>query len=144
MPHISQKKMRDQDFDKIYDQLISFFDTAGKNRKSNVLFREFMTDTEKVMFAKRMAILCLIDDGVSEHYISYILSVSPSTISRIYLRYEQGKFPYISNIIRKNKQNIWDVLEEIVRSSAERYVGPKKWLWLHEIERKYKRKILKN
>ena len=144
MPHISQKKMRDQDFDKIYDQLVSFFDTAGNNRKSDVLFREFMTDTEKVMLAKRMAILCLIDDGVSEHYISYILSVSPSTISRIYLRYEQGKFPYISNIIRKNKQNIWDVLEEIVRSSAERYVGPKKWLWLHEIERKYKRKILKN
>ena len=144
MPHISQKKMNDKDFNKIYDPLISFFDTAGNQRKSDILFREFLTNTEKIMLAKRLAILCLIDDSVSEHYISYILNVSPSTISRISLSYEHGKYPYISNIIKKNKQNIWDVLEGIVRSSVEGYVGPKRWSWLDEIERKYKRKILKS
>ena len=144
MPHISQKKMSDKDFNKIYDQLVSFFDTAGNQRKSDILFREFITNTEKIMLAKRLAILCLIDDSVSEHYISCILSVSPSTISRISLSYEQGKFPYISNIIRKNKQSIWDVLEGAVQSSMEGYVGPKRWSWLEEIERKYKRKILKS
>ena len=144
MPHISQKKMNDKDFNKIYDQLVSFFDTAGNQRKSDILFREFLTDTEKIMLAKRLAVLCLIDDSVSEHYISYILSVSPSTVSRISLSYEQGKFQYISNIIRKNKQNIWDVLEGAVRSSMEGYVGPKRWAWLEEIDRKYKRKILKS
>ena len=144
MPHISQKRMDDKDFDKIYDQLISFFDTAGNKRKSDLLFREFLTDTEKIMFAKRLSILCLIDDGVSEHYISNILNVSPSTVNRILLKYEIGKFPYISGIIKKNKQKIWDCLEEIVRSSTERYIGRKRWIWLDEIERKYKRKILKD
>ena len=144
MPHISKKRMDDKDFNKIYDQLISFFDTAGSKRKSDLLFKEFLTDTEKIMFAKRLSILCLIDDSISEHYISNILGVSPSTVSRILLKYEIGKFPYISNIIKKNKQKIWDCLEEIVSSSAESYVGRKKWAWLNEIERKYKRKILKD
>ena len=144
MPHISQKKINDKDFSKIYDQLISFFDTAGSQRRSDILLREFLTETEKIMFAKRLSALCLIDDSVSEHYISYILGVSPSTVSRITLSYEQGRFPYISNIIAKNKQSIWDVLEGAVRSSMESYSGPKRWKWLEEIERKYKRKILKD
>lgn len=144
MPHISKNKLSKNDFEKIYDQMIVVFDTAGNKRKSDSLLRELLTPTEKVMFAKRLAILCMIDDKISEHYISYILSVSPSTVSRISLQYEQNLYPYISEIIRKNKQTIWDSLEKTIRESSLRYTGRKRWAWLNELERKYNRKIMKD
>ena len=144
MPHISQQKMEDKDFNKIYDQLLTFFDTAGNNRKSDVLFSEFFTKTEKIMFAKRLAILCLVDDHISEHYISYILKVSPSTINRIRLNYEIGKYPYLTKLIKKNKETVWAVLGGIIRSSGEKYIGKKRWEWLNDLDRKYDKKLLKS
>ena len=80
MPHVSNKKLSDADFKKIYDQFISIVDTAGASRKGDLFLKEFLTYTEKIMFAKRIAILFMLDEGVSKHHISQVLSVSPSTV----------------------------------------------------------------
>lgn len=144
MTHISKKKLSEKDFEKIYTQLVSIFDTAGNARKSNVLLKEFITEAEKIMFAKRFAILCMLEEGVSKHFISEVLKVSPSTVDRISLRYESGKFIYIKNILHKNKKTIWDTLESIITGGLPPRVGKGRWQWLNEIERKQNRKIFRN
>ena len=144
MPHISTKKISDEHFKKIYQQLISLFDTAGTKRKSDLLLGEILTDTEKIMLAKRLSIVYLLDEGVSTHNISDTLSVSPSTVSRISLNYENNKYKYIKNILAKNKQAIWESLEEVIRIGAERYAGKGRWNWLNEAERRYDHKIFKD
>ena len=142
MPHISNKKLEEIYFKKIYDQLISIFDTAGTYRKSDILLKEFLTETEKIMLAKRLAIICLLNEGVSKPYISQILLISPSTVDRISLTYEIGMYPYIMNLIKKNSRTIWRIFEEMVSHEVLKQ-GKKKFKWLEEIERKYNRKIFK-
>lgn len=144
MPHVSNKKLDSKSLDKIYSQLVSVFDTAGRKYDSNILLKEFLTETEKIMFAKRLAILSMIDEGISKHYISEILLVSSSTVDRISLKYEQGKYPYLSKIIRKNKETIWQILQGIIENSLARKYGKRRWAWLDEIDKKYNRKILKS
>ena len=144
MPHVSNKKIDDKYFNEIYDQLISIFDTAGSGRRSDVFLKEFLTETEKVMFAKRLAVLFMLSEGVSKHFISEILLVSPSTVDRISLQFEQDKYPYLSLIIEKNQEDIWDSIENIITAGLPKKIGKGRWQWLEEIERKQKRKIFKN
>ena len=144
MPHVSTRKIPDEHFEKIYTQFVSIIDTSGTKRKSDLLLKEFLTHSEKIMLAKRLAILWMLEEGISTHNISDTLCVSPSTVARISLRYEQGKYPYISNILKKNKQTLWESLEEIIRLSSQRYTGSRRWDWLNETERKYNQKILKD
>ena len=143
MPHISSKELDGQYFKNIYNQLISVFDTAGTKRKSDALLGELLTDTEKIMFAKRLAAVCMLYEGVSKSYISEILFLSPSTIDRISLRYESESYPYISNILKNNAKTIWNVLEEMVYNGISKKLGKKRLTWLDEIERKYNRKVFK-
>ena len=143
MTHVSKRKIREEDFKKIYDHLISIFDTAGSSRKSDVLLKEFMTHAEKIMFAKRFAILCMLEEGVSKHFIGDVLKVSPSTVNHMSLKYENGKFSYIKKVLLKNKKTIWEVLETIITASLPQKFGRGRWQWLNEIERKQNRKIFK-
>ena len=143
MPHISNKKLDDKYFEKIYNQLISVFDTAGTTRKSDIFLKEFLTETEKIMFAKRLAIICLLYEGVSRPYISQILLISPSTVDRVSLNYENGRYPYVSNILKKDNRTVWQIFEEMISNQVLEKVGKRRMKWLDEIERKYNRKILK-
>ncbi len=144
MPHISNKKLKDEDFKKIYDRLISLFDTAGANRRSDALLMEFLTETEKIMFAKRLAALALLSEGVSRPYISYILFLSPSTVDRIAIKHEVGLYPYTSNILGKNKKVIYETLENLISESLSKRAGKKRLAWIDEIERRHKRKLLRD
>ena len=143
MTHISKQKLKEEDFKKIYDQLISMFDTAGDSRRSDRLLKEFLTSAEKVMLAKRFAILCMLEQGVSQHFIGQVLKVSPSTVNRIFLQYQNNKFRYIESILKKNRRNIWDTLGTIITAGLPPRVGRGRWQWLNEIERKQNRKIFK-
>ncbi len=144
MPHISNKKIKDDDLKRIKNQLVSIFDTAGNKRKSDALLREFLTYTENIMFSKRLAILFMLDQKISKNYISSVLSVSPSTISRISLKLEENKYPFISKIMKKNRKDIWDILEIIIKAGLPPKIGKGRWQWLNEIERRQDRKIFKS
>ncbi len=137
MPHVSNRKINERDFINIYNQLLSVFDIAGQKRASEKIFQEFLTDTEKIMFAKRLAIICMISEGVSAHYISEMLFVSPSTVARISLGHEVGKYRFIENIIKKNKETVWQSIKSIISHGAESYVGKRRWKKLNEIRDKY-------
>ena len=143
MPHVSSKKLEEKYFKQIYDQLISVVDTAGTARGSDTLLEEFLTETEKVMFAKRLAVVCMLHEGVSKTYISEILFLSPSTINRISLKYEIGAYPYLSKLLKDNAKTIWKILEEMIENGISKKLGKKRLAWFDEIERKHNRKIFK-
>ena len=62
MPHISTKKLDEEYYLKLYAQLVKIFDSAGQSKNSLLLFKDFFTETEKIMFTKRLAIICLLED----------------------------------------------------------------------------------
>ena len=51
---------------------------------------------------------------------------------------------FLETIITKNKKTIWDSIEHIIMAGMPSRVGNDRWKWLNELERKQKRKLLKN
>ena len=141
MPHISDKKLEEKYYYKLYSQLIMVFDTAGRNSKSSNLLDELLTETEKVMFAKRIATVCLLQEGVSKPYISELLLISPSTVDRISLQYEIGNYSCLVDIIKNNNKTIWGVLENFIHNSVSKQVGKRRTKWMDIIETKHNKKI---
>lgn len=143
MPHVSSRELDEKNFKKIYDQLIILFDTAGNQRRSDVLLKEVLTETEKIMLAKRIAAIFLLVEGVSETFISNLLFLSSSTVAKISVKYEANLYPFISNISKKNSKTIWDIFGEYIVSSLQTKSIKRRMQWMDEVERRYNRKIFK-
>ncbi len=65
------------------------------------------------MFAKRLAVIAMLQKGISSYMIAEALFMSPSTTERMLLAYEQDKY---QNIIKEalGKKDIWNIIESIL------------------------------
>ncbi len=113
MPHISKKILSKEFVKKLEKELGRSLERASANSKFDRVFGEFFTKTEKIMFAKRLAVISMFKKGVSRHMISQSLGMSPSTIERMSLKYEQGKYNNILNYA-VGKKDIWKIIEDIL------------------------------
>jgi uncharacterized protein YerC len=106
MPHVSKKKLDEEVLDKLFRKLVATLDRAqGKRKLINVL-EELLTDTEKVMLAKRLAVVLMLFGETPQHRISEILLVSPSTVSRLALQIEFGEYESLKLISKKEKADL--------------------------------------
>ncbi|MBI2065638.1 MAG: hypothetical protein HYT68_01035 [Candidatus Zambryskibacteria bacterium] len=110
MPHVSRKKLKPETADKIFKKLVKVLENAqSKNRLSDVL-SELLTETEKIMLAKRLAVILLILSDIPEERISEALIMSPTTVYKISLELEKRRYQSIEAISKKEKID----LEKIV------------------------------
>ncbi len=141
MPHISNKELKKEDLDILFLQLVKMINTIGTEGKSEILFKELFTDTEKIMFAKRLAIVFMLNEGISRPYISDVLFISPSTVDRAFLNFENGKYQYLVKIIKKNNRSIWEIIENLISNSVSEQVGKRRLAWMDKLKEKYNKKI---
>lgn len=139
MPHVSRRKLKKKELDKIYERLSMVFDTVGKNKKSRLVLDEFLTLTEKIMLAKRLAIIFMLNEGISIHYIAETLIVSPSTVERISLKHQFGEYSYISKVTKNSKQEIWDTIRPLFMGILMPKGSKGRWKWFDEIDKRYYR-----
>ncbi len=126
MTHVSKKDLDKTIKLKLLDQLFQSFKSAGRN-KSGLLLNDLLTPTEKVMFAKRLGMILLIDKGVPQHIISEYLQTSPSTVARISLNIEKGKYKHIVGIIGSQKEHILEKIIKLIFFSMPPRVGRGRW-----------------
>ncbi len=91
MPHISKHKVSDSVKQDLEEYLTALVASAGSNTRK-LVFRELFTNTERIMIAKRIMILFLIEKRTATHTISEILRVSPSTVARFEGLTQQGTY----------------------------------------------------
>lgn len=139
MSQVSKRKLKKEDFEKIYDQMIKIFSKTGSKKDSGKFLKEFFYTTEKVMLAKRLAIIFMVIEKIPDRKIAKTLSVSTSTIGRIMDKYNRGDYRYISSLIIKNKNNFWDVFGVLLFATFNppSRVGMARYRWFEEAERKY-------
>lgn len=113
MPHISKKLLEKNKFLEIHNQLYKAVSNLVVSGKTRVVFNELLTKTEKIMLAKRLAVILMIDQGETTYAVRHTLKVSPSTVSRMYKLYEQGLF---SELIKELKlqNNFWVQIKKII------------------------------
>lgn len=110
MPHVSKRKLKPQVFEKIFKKLIVVLERAQNKKKFVPVINELLTDTEKIMLAKRLAIVLLLFGDTPQHRISEVLLVSPTTVSKISLEVEIGKYDSIKNISNQEKVDLEKVI----------------------------------
>lgn len=91
MPHLSNKKLKDEVSKELDKKLLEFFSMMSQ-KKQRIIFGELTTDVEKKMLGKRILLVYLIYKKVPTHKISAHLGVSPSTVARFELMCEKNHF----------------------------------------------------
>ncbi len=84
----------------IDDFLVGLFtDAAGKAEMANTLSAA-LTETERLMLAKRVFIVFLLVHGETPYAIAEELKVSPSTVQRLEAGLEAGQFNHLLSYLR--------------------------------------------
>ncbi|MDH7476747.1 MAG: Trp family transcriptional regulator [Microgenomates group bacterium] len=113
MTRISRFPLKKETLDRLFDL---FFTIVGKKNNfedfKNTI-NDLLSPTERIMIAKRVAIIYLLLKQVDYFTISEILKVSPSTVAKFHLIMEKstGIVPTFKKLLRNEK--IGQLLEEI-------------------------------
>ena len=119
MPHVSQKRVKKQVFNRMSNEFVNAIASMKNSSEVRGFLNELLTPTERVMLAKRLAVILMLKKKYSFLMIRHILKVSPSTVARISLQYEKGAYSKL--LIEIKKQNsFWSELSKIIPPRAGR------------------------
>jgi len=113
MPHVSKRLLEQKKFLDIHKELFKVITRLARSGKTSVALGKLFTKTEKLMLAKRLAIIVMLDQKESMYAIEHILKVSPSTVARLSLYYERGAYRELLEEIRK-QYSFWTLIEKII------------------------------
>lgn len=123
MPYVSSRKLNKKIYQKIGDEFVGFVlelksstDTNTKSFLTNLL-----TKTERVMLAKRLAVIGMLIKGYSFEVIQQTLQVSPSTVDRFWkiINQHPNSFSLIRSRVEtksKSKSGFWKVLGDFLEN----------------------------
>ncbi len=116
MAHVSNKKLPTKVRERIDTQLIDVLTKRWtRDAKTSVLY-ELLTKTEKLMFAKRVAMIAMIGAGCSSYEIAQSLGVGNETVARFTQSYRSKKFKNIAQILDdgNNAESISEIVEVLI------------------------------
>jgi len=135
MTHVSSKKLNPRFLEKLFVKLLAVLGRAENKNTLSLVANELFTSTEKIMLAKRLAIILLLANNIPQHRITETLKVSPTTVAKASLGIEIGKYAAILKVSKKEKIDleklVWNIL--YVGGIMPPMVGEKYW-------RKYSKK----
>src|SRR3989344_202796 len=115
MPHISKRKLEEKFVKDLFLEIVSVFEKAGRRGELKRVLGELLTPTEKIMFAKRLAVISMLAQNIPIHVIADNLSMSSSTIDIMSLRFEVGSYSHVvENCIKKTEiVNIKNMIQTV-------------------------------
>ncbi len=130
MPHISSKKLKKENLQRLYDEFSSALEKSAKKSWSKLFLSDLLTHTEKIMLAKRFAVIYLLSKDIPLSYISDALCMSPTTIFKMSLKYDIGKYSSLLKTIKD--EDIWEILEKILKAGLPPRAGRGRWKFLYK------------
>ena len=130
MPHISSKKLDEKLLEKLFRKLIVVFEQAQNKRYMTEVTKELFTETEKIMLAKRLAIILMLAGNTPQHKIADVLKVSPTTVVKMSLKIEIGKYNTILKISKQEKIGLEKIVWAILTAGGimPPKVGKRNWV----------------
>ena len=114
MPHISRQKVDDKILNTLFTNLSKSLAKIKNQKDSSYFLNEILTRTERIMIGKRMTVIWLLHKEVSVSKIENGLKMSRSTIYRISINYEQGKYKNIIKILEKREIDFFGEMYNIL------------------------------
>ncbi len=136
MPPISKFKVEDQVLEKLFKLL---FEVVGKSENQSEfekIMHDVLSPVERVMIAKRIAIIYLLTKNIDYLTICEVLKVSAATVAKFrhITDNSQGIIPTLNKILRNDK--IKEFLEEFWLLIRGPGVPGVNWsaAWKHKLE----------
>ena len=118
MTHISKKNLTKNSHKKLTEQMANMFVVADK-KTASPLFTSLFTESEQIMFIKRLAVILMIDKRYSKYRIAKTLHVSESTVKLLLLKYEAGLYKPITKLAKSKSfdtNTFWEMVEVLLRA----------------------------
>lgn len=131
MPHVSSKKLKKENLQKLYNEFSIALEKSARKSWAKFFLNDFLTHTEKIMLAKRFAVIYLLSKDIPATYIAEALGMSPATIFRMSLKYDIGKYSSLLKSIENEKRDIWKILEKILKTGLPSRAGRGRWKFLY-------------
>jgi len=133
MTNISKKKPKTEVLLEINEELISTISNIKKPDNTKQFLNSFFSIKERIMLAKRLAIILMLEHQYNFRKISIILKVSQSTIWKINKQLKRGQFSIIVKKYKnKPKENkLWEILEDLF--DLPPIAGPGRWKHLNKM-----------
>ncbi len=132
MPHVSYKKLKKEHLQKLYNEFSSALEKSAKKSWVKFFLNDFLTHTEKIMLAKRFAVIYFLSKDIPTSYIYESLHMSPTTIFRMSVKYDIGKYSSLLKAVKREDKEIWRILEKILRAGLPPIAGRGRWKFLYE------------
>jgi Trp operon repressor len=134
MTRVSKERLDRKTERQLFSQFVSIFISVQKGQ-CDELFSSLFTETERIMFVKRVGIVLLISEGYSTYAIAKALHVSDSTVRVVLKQCKAGKFDPFFSVLKKKTFDIeqfWKTLEVLLRCGLPPR-GKGRWKWLYEM-----------
>ncbi len=136
MSQVSKYPITQNVYNHIFDVFLTVVSDLNTKKSVSEFFEEFLTPTERIMFAKRLAIGLLLAKKYDYHQISRILRVSTTTVGNVSSRYKFGKsYRQVIEDLLKDEENekFWLKLgEEIASVGSIGNKGTSGWRYLKQ------------
>lgn len=145
MTQVSKYLLPKDVYDYVFEIFLNTLVQIRTKKKASEFLDEFLTPTEKIMLAKRLAIGILIAKKCDYREISRTLKVSTATVGNFSSLYKYGKsYKNIVNILLKGEEakKFWREFGENMASIAD--IGGAKASGWKELKHKLKGRRLSN
>lgn len=118
MTNISKRTLDKKQQEQLFYQLTQLVRGSNKNETAAFLSALF-TDTEQIMFIKRLAAVLLLSKKQSAYRVAKTLKMSESTVSQIRIKYEFGEYDSIVKVSQKKEfdsKQFWLTLDVLLRA----------------------------
>ena len=131
MPQVSRIKLDKKAEKQLIDTLELIFSKVSKKDEMNSFLSSLLTPTEKLMLAKRIAVVVLLNEGLNDSQIASSLNITRITVSKMrYFIEARGdgykivhKVLRNENLLKEFKNVLVKLVNYTVRASAG-YVKP--------------------
>lgn len=149
MTKVSRLPLRNDVWERIFKLFVETLADLKDHKKLANFIDDFFSPTEKIMFAKRLALAVLVAKGHNYTSIRKILKISPPTIAKISLKLRyggEGLNPVIQDIFNKQSAKIfWKEIEDLLDlpvkgniKSPERFRGKfKRKMEINKLKREF-------
>jgi len=142
MPQVSKYPVSKDVYERVFDVFLKTISDLNTKKQVQDFFKEFLSPTEQIMLAKRLATAFLIEKDYNYREISKILRVSTTTISRVALSYKySNNFKRIVKRILKDEkiEEFWlGVGEKVTSLLAAPRSKAGTWVYLRQELKKRK------
>lgn len=131
MVRLNKNQLTEQQLTALYSQMSGALGALDA-KSADKFFSELLGYEERIMLAKRLAIIILLLEGASLYKIGNVLKVSSATAEKVRRELDAGKYGHTIAILGKNKKDyfkILDTLDAILHLGGilPHYNGPDRW-----------------